>query len=434
MKFIPLIVMLSSILLDARNITFAELKDSALLHSDRLSLRLIDTKIEEARLGSVYSTLYPQLSLGYSGEYNRNLDDTSSESISVGDTTINSSVPYEHSVALKLNYELYHFGSTLKQLEMLNKEVAVKKLDNCSEEIKIYQELLDNYVRAQKAQSEKAFKSQMQILRVELYIIKQRLYSAGRESRISVGDEAIRLIDIERDIKNAQLEFEESVIALSKLSYIDLSTSDTNLMALDANTFINKILQFSDTPQALTYKEKILQKNAEISMLKRNQLPVISLYSNYYLYGSDAHNTYDGFNDLSPNSWNAGLSLRWNLFEGFKYNSESSRLRLELERLRKESELSKREFDYETRTSQEKLESLSLLKQNQAEALDEARHKLVMTQRLRSQGEVDAASEVSVKLEVLERELTLENENIQHAYESEKLRLQHMEAAQCTQH
>lgn len=144
-----------AILVSAKEVTFAELQTAALENSHRLKLRSIDTSIEEARLGSVYSTLYPQLSLGYSGEYNHNLDQTSSGSISVGDTTINATVPYEHSVSVRLNYELYHFGTTLKQIEVSKKEIAVKKLEQCSEEVKLYRELLDDYLRAQKSQSEK---------------------------------------------------------------------------------------------------------------------------------------------------------------------------------------------------------------------------------------------------------------------------------------
>jgi hypothetical protein len=82
--------------------------------------------------------------------------------------------------------------------------------------------------------------------------------------------------------------------------------------------------------------------------------------------------------------------------------------------------------------SREKIERLALLTKNETNALDKVRSKITMTQRLRAQGEADAVSEVSVKLESLERELTLESEMIQHAYEAESLRLQHREATQCT--
>ena len=102
----------------AGTISFDELQTSAMEHSHRLKLRNIDTSIETARLESVYSTLYPQLSLGYNGEYSKNLDNTQSGSIQVGDTTINSATQYRSSASLRLNYELYHFGTTMKQIEM----------------------------------------------------------------------------------------------------------------------------------------------------------------------------------------------------------------------------------------------------------------------------------------------------------------------------
>lgn len=429
---LPVILLFSTLsLLCAREITFSEIKQSALDHSQRLTLRFIDVKIEEARLDSIYSTLYPQLSLGYSGEYNHNLDPSVSGSISVGDTTINSTVPYEHSVSLRLNYELYHFGTTMKQIEVGEKEIAVKRLEQCSEEVKLYRELLEHYSRAQKAQSEKSFKSRMLTLRQELYNLKQRLHAAGKESRVSVGDEAIRLIDLERDIVRSSMEFEENIIALSQKSHIDLSSSDTKLLPLEMNSATTSDLSFFHTPQARSYEEKIAQKQSEISMLNRSQLPVISLYSSYYLYGSDQDNFSRGFEDIRSNSWNAGVSLRWALFEGFKYNSESERLKLELSRIREESELAKREFDYETHTRHEKLNRLSLLTKNETEALNETTSKLTMTQRLRVQGEADAVSEVTVKLESLERELTLESEKIQRAYEAEALKLQHRGVEEC---
>lgn len=416
----------------SKEISFEELRISASKNSHRLKLRTIDTSIEEARLESVYSTLYPQLSLGYNGEYNRNLDNTTSGALAVGDTTINSGIRNKDSLALRLNYELYHFGTTLKQIEMSQKEIAAKKLEQCNEETKLHREILDHYAQAQKAQCEHRHKSKMRALRQELYVYKQRLYIAGKESRVSVGDEAIRLIDLERDIVHSQMTYEENLIALSKLSHIGLDLKETQLLPLVASFDPLRPLSFDKVSQARQYKEKIFQKNAEISMNERSQLPVISLYSNYYLYGSDPHNAYDALSSIQPNSWNAGLSIRWNLFEGFKYNNESARLHFELDRLHEEYALAKREFDAETKTKHEHLNRLAQLSRNETEALNETRSKITMTQRLRFQGEADAVSEVSVKLEGLERELTLESETIQHAYEAESLKLQHREVEECT--
>jgi outer membrane protein TolC len=418
----------------SHEITYEVLRQSALEHSHRLKLRTIDTSIEQARLSSVYSALYPQLSLSYSGEYNKNLDQTTSGSISVGGTTINSAVRNKDSLALSLNYELYHFGTTLQQIEMSKKEIASKKLEVCNEESKLFREILDLYATAQKAQSEYHYKNQMHALRQELYILKQRLYTAGKESRVSVGDEAIRLIELERDIERAQMSYEENLIALTKLSHIDLDLKSTQLLPLGTKAEEIRLVSFEESSQARKYREKIEQKNAEISFNIRTQLPVLSLYSNYYLYGSDMHNAYNAFEDMKPNSWNAGVSLRWNLFEGFKYNSESARLHFERDRLSEEYALAKREFDAQTQISQQKIDRLTQLQKNNVLIVNESRSKIAMIKRLREQGEADAVSELSVKLETLERELTLESERIQHAYEAEALKLQHRRVEQCTRH
>lgn len=268
-------------------------------------------------------------------------------------------------------------------------------------------------------------------MRRELYGLKQRLYTAGKESRVSVGDEAIRLIDLEREIERSKMTYEENLLALSKLSHTELDLQTTRLLPLEPLAAATGNLDFDTVAQARRYQEKILQKNAEIMMLDRSQLPIVSLYTNYYLYGSDSHNANDALNATRPNSWNAGLSVRWSLFEGFKYYSESSRLHYELQRIHEEYALAKREFDYETQTKQQHLERLSMLTKNETDALNETRSKLTMTQRLREQGEADAVSEVSVKLEALERELTLESEKIQHAYEAESLKLQHKGIEEC---
>ena len=232
MNRILLLLSFAGIILHAGQVSYDILKTSSLEHSSRLKIRNIDTSIETARLESVYSTLYPQLSLGYSGEYSKNLDNAASGSISVGDTTINSATLYKNSVALRLNYELYHFGTTLKQIEMSKKEIAVKQLEQCNETIKLNTELLDQYAKAQKASTTSDYKARMLMLRKELYVLKQRLYTAGKESRVSIGDEAIRIIDIEHEIEKAKLDFQESLTALSKLSYVPLDSESTQLLAL----------------------------------------------------------------------------------------------------------------------------------------------------------------------------------------------------------
>lgn len=432
-RFSIFVALFGAVTLHSSDISYAALITSASEHSHRLNIRAIDTRIEQAKLDSVRSVYYPQLSFGYNAEYNRNLDPAASGSLMVGDTMINSTVPYKHSGVLRMNYELYHFGATEKQIEAAEQEVAIKRLDQCDEEIRLHRELLDRYADALSAQNERGYKRRLHELRTHLYGLKQRLYDAGKESRIAIGEEAIRLIDLERDLERARIRFEENVAALSNLSHIDLDSADTRLLPLRHEAMPNvPLLTFFQTPQSRAYEDKLLKKESELEMLRRSQLPVVSLYSSYYLYGSDTASLYNGFEAVRPNSWNVGLSLRWSLFEGFRYNAESARLKLERDRIREEADLAKRDFEYESRTMQEKINRLERVRSSDQNAVDETQKRLVMTQRLREQGEADAASEVNLNIERTEREMTLASETLAQEVESEKLRLRHRGVDTCT--
>lgn len=433
LRFATTIIWLYAAALDAADVSYAALTASASEHSHRLNIRAIDTRIEQTKLDSIRSVYYPQLSFGYNAEYNRNLDPAASGSLMVGDMMINSSVPYKHSGVLRMNYELYRFGATDKQVEAAEKEVAIKRLDVCDEEIRLHREILDRYADALSAQNERGYKRRLLELHTHLYGLKQRLYDAGKESRIAIGEEAIRLIDLERDIERARIRFEENIVALSNLSHIALDSADTRLMPLSHEVISNTPqLSFFQTPQSRAYEDKLLKKESELEVLRRSQLPVVSLYSSYYLYGSDTDSFYNGFEAVRPNSWNVGISLRWSLFEGFKYNAESARLKLERDRIREEADLAKREFDHDTRTMQEKINRLERVRSSDQSAVDETQKRLIMTQRLREQGEADAASEMNVNIERLEREMTLAAETITQEVESEKLRLRHRGVDTCT--
>lgn len=428
-RYVILLIFMHSVL-DAQVISYAELLKNAHENSHRLKLRSIDTSIEQSRLEGVYSGLYPQLSLGYGGEYSRNLDQAS-QGVTVGDTTINSAIPYKSSASVRLNYELYHFGTTLKQIDMQTKEIASRKAQQCDEQIKLDRDLLDTYADAHKMQTDFDYKNRLIDLHRELYHIKERLYTAGKESRVSIGDEAIRIIDLERDIRQSKMKFLDDLIKLQSLSYVTMDET-VILSPLHENDRLSSPAPFEQTPSGRGYAEKSAQKQYEIDYTFRNQLPTVSLYSNYYLYGSSQENYPNAFDETKPNSWNAGISLRWILFEGFKYNSESQRLKLEKERIETEAMQAKRDYEHEILSHQKNHEHLSGLIHTSESGIRETSNNLTLTQRLRAQGEADSASEINLKLELLERELQLKLNTIKKAYEAEALKL--YEGEKCTLH
>ena len=88
----------------AQTISYDQLIDTAHKNSYRLKLGLTDTKIEQSRLDTLYSSYYPTLTAGYNIEYNKNLDGNSGGSASIGDTVIYSGDTYEDSFSLRMNF------------------------------------------------------------------------------------------------------------------------------------------------------------------------------------------------------------------------------------------------------------------------------------------------------------------------------------------
>ena len=417
----------------AQSISYDQLIDTASKNSYRLKLGLTDTKIEQSRLDTLYSGYYPTLTAGYNVEYNKKLDGSSGGSASIGDTVIYSGDTYEDSLSLRMNYELYHFGTTDQQIQMQRREIQIKTLARCIEENKLHNEILDTYTDALKAQIESNAKDSIRNLRKELYTDKERLFQAGKESRVSVADEAIEIINLERDIERAKMRYDESMLALGKLSTLSVNPQEDILLSLNSPLENNIIPKFDESIEAQSYREKLFQKDHEISMNLRSQFPVVSAYGNYYAYGSDNGSFGNSMSDISPNSWNAGLSVRWDIFNGFKYNSEAQRLKLEKQRLSEEYELRKSEYESEIQTITNKTQHLERLETHENVIVSQTHEKISRIHRLRASGESDAITQLTAQIELLERELNLKIEQTQIAYEQQLLLLRNKGIIQCTQ-
>jgi len=271
-------------------------------------------------------------------------------------------------------------------------------------------------------------------LRYKLYKIKQRLYKAGKYSKVDLGDEAITIIDLERDIELAVLQYQEDIKVLSNLSHIEINEKETELLGIGVNLKTPTLGSFEETAIGQKYSTQIEQKEKELSRLISSQLPSLSMYGNYYVYGSDTHNLTDAFDSMRKNSWKMGLSVRFNIFEGFKYNNDSQKLKYELTRIKHERDLTAREYDYNSKIKQNKIFHLDALQSKDQDLYEKTTQKIKMIKRLIKSHEIDKASELNALLESLERELNLKIEENEAAYERASLEIEYRGVAQCTQH
>ena len=415
-------------------ITYNELLKSASEHSYRLQVLNTDKNIETARKESLTSQYYPSFSLSYNNEYNKDLNEVSRGGESVGAAIISGGTGYKSSLSLNLNYELYHFGVTEKSIQMASSEVKVKDLLWCEEEKRLHQNILETYNKALKMQLQNNKKSEILLLRKELYEIKQRLYKAGQFSKLDLGDDAIKMIDTQREIEYAQMEYEDAVISLNTLSHSSYNSNTITLLPIGYSPIKKVVSEFDETTEAHRYKEQILKKRHEISMLKRSQLPTLSTYGNYYMFGAHDSVVMKSVKGTEPYSWKLGLALRINIFEGFKYNHEIQRLHYELDRLQQERDMQKYEHEHNAKQTTNKLFMLITL-QNRDEALyEESNSKVNLVNRLKSARQVNGVDALNAKLERLERSLNLEIDKTEAAYANASLDIQYRGVNQCTQH
>ena len=420
--------------MNAQSVTYQDLLKSASQNSNRLKIHQTDEHIEKSNVETVYSQYYPQLSVSYNTEYNRDLGDFPTGTESVGDTVITSGTRYQSSLSLNLNYELYHFGTTEKSINIAKDEVRVKHLQWCEEEKKLHQGILERYNSAIKSKVKADLRGEMLETRQKLFIVKKRLYKAGKYSKVDLGDEAITIIDLEREVELASLQYQEDIVQLSSLSHIELNKNKTELLPIGFSTVDVLADSFEETTEGHKYSLQIHQKEEAISQYNRSQFPTIGMYGNYYMYGSDADDAYDSFENVRKNSWKLGLSVRMPIFEGFKYNSESERLTLELQRVKQERQLRKREYEYDAKAKIDKIIYIKSIEEKDQKLYDNAEKKVAMVKRLRKNNQIDRASQLDATLQILERELNLKIEQYEAAYENASLDILYRGVSQCTQH
>jgi outer membrane protein TolC len=417
-KYFSIVFFLYAISCNGQTITYEDIVKNAISNSTKLKIGKTNVKIEEANLGILDANFYPQVTAIYSTEYTKNLDEKT-QNVSVGEINVNSNTQYENSIALKLNYELYNFGATNERLKVGKQEVTIKEIDICLEESKLKEEILNHYTKALNNSLEMKVFQEIRLIKKQIYDYKTRLQQAGMNSNVVILNEAINLIDLENKIEQLKNEYLNSLLNLSKLSQTNFDLHDLQLipLTLESNNSLENV-QYEDTPFGKQYLVKITQKQNELNALKLSKLPVISFTSNYYYYGSDNNSFATSYKELRKNSWNSGFNLRWNIFEGFKSDSETKRLELEKIKLLYEYELAQKEFEIELSTKIQNINKNKQMLSNELQGskiADEIANTNIL---LRGEGTIDIIVQLEAKIETLNHEAsfqkTLNNNNYEY--------------------
>lgn len=433
LKLYALVSLLLSPALWAESISLQELLNYTTENAVTLKIKQTDALIESKNVQSAKSAYYPVLNVVYNAEYNQAQDGIPFGSESVGGVTISNGTRYQSSLAFQLNHDLYHFGATNMRVDIASSALDIKKMEWCSQEKQLHQQILQYYTSACKGTTEIDYRTQMLELRKTLYDMKSRLYRAGKYSKVDLGDEAIYIMTIQRDIENISMQYQEDIIRLSQLSHKDIN-KDVTLLPLNTPLENSSIQVYDETTEGVILNKKISQKKDEISLQFREQLPSVGLYSSYYYYGSHPTEYDYTITHINKKSWNVGLALKYNIFEGFKHSSHEQRLKLELHRLKQELEDARHNYDYEAKSKTTRIDELNTLKEHEQHLLDENYKKRDMLSRLHKLKKIDSITKINAEYELLERALNIETRDIDTAFESASLNILHRGTNECSPH
>jgi len=313
----------------SQQIDFWELLSIAMEKSASLILKSHDMKITKSNLAILKSEYYPNLSLRYYNEYYHGF--SRSGSTNIGGSVYPSSSEYRNSLSLNMDYEVYRFGASNLKMEMGELDMAILRSDIELEKERIAKDLLKNYTVALKAQE--TIKTKKKILLVKNILLDntQRLYDAGFASRTDIARLRIDAVSIEKEILRSRLRILDAMKDIHILSNVDIDIKKMGLAMLEPSESSEK--EFEATALSYKIKLQIDKKIKEIELIKKDYLPTLVANGAYQVYGGDKNNVFDAIGELQRNNWNIGITLKWDIFNGFKTDNTIQRAKLEIEKL-----------------------------------------------------------------------------------------------------
>lgn len=423
MKNILFLIIFFQVTIFASKLTYEDVIKHTIAHSTILKQKDIETKIEEANLELLKSKLYPQLSVIYNVEDYESLD-KERQNISVGNNLVNSSVKYKNSMGISLNYDLYDFGAKDEQIKAQKKEISIKGLDSCSQEIKIKEEVLKYYTDVINAQYDLNSFQEITSLLKKMYEYKKRLFISGMISSVDVYNEMLRVRDYENKTNEAKKEYLIALTFLKHISYNLVNPTQTQLTPLiPKEDKLDKTISYEDSYLAEQYRLKKEQKQHEKKSFIKSNLPSVSLNSNYYFYGSDQDSFKSSTEAVKKNSYNVGVSVRAVLFEGFKYNNQMDKFELEKRLIELENQVSKENFEKEIDLSQKNIEQLNILVSGNNKSLEETKEILDTKTKLKDNGELDIISQLQGLVDLYEKDLAFKHKQTSLAMEQKLINI-----------
>lgn len=433
--------------LSAKSVSFSSLAKSLESTNPSILSSKLQTLLANEEINAAKSSLYPRLSLSANSEYSKKYANARNNYIN--DESLVSSTGFASSASLKLNYELYKFGTNALNIDA----AAYKKQSLSYKECVVLNEaklrLLELYYNLLDSKDKLNSYNNLKQINKEIYETSKRLYENGDHTKTAMTNSAIRLVEIEDNIASLNKQIKNLLSEISNLSgediYIDdeimpFSSEDAGGKFDQTSVSLNRANQtnqasqtnqtkslkqalgfspqtlsldslissplppFEQTSEAKELNALILSKQSALESKKKEYYPAFYLYAKYDFYGDDKDSFRRSWGDTQRNGYRIGLSMVYNLFDGFNREASIESAFIELLLAKEQFNEAKRQYEKEARNINDDLHSNLEKLKTTSELTSYSKELLGMQERLNLNSQSD-------KLSVLESKVKF-NENL----------------------
>lgn len=422
----------------AETLTFKSVLEKAVKNSYDLKISQIDVKIAQTEIKEARSEYFPLVSLNYNAQYDKDLTNGTSSLTPVGDSIVSNSTRYMNALSAGLQYNLFDFGVRKKKLDIAKKDKLQKQTIYTQSFRDLKLNLSDAYTKTLLASRELKTNDELLSLNKNLFSMYESLYNSGTARKTDMADQALKVAVLINKIDDLKTELKKNLSDISFYTKENYTTSDKILNLFDeeegfipvANKLPIKleikesdVLNIERLPEYKTYQLEIEKKKAELSMLKRQNLPQFRFSTNYYVYGTDKSNYFKTFGDMEDRSLTFRVSSVLPVFDGLKNQSQREKTKLEIERLtlERDKKIESVKNVYE-KAYQESIDANQKL-ENQANALKLTEEKIAMVEKLNKEQLIDKISYLKQKADLISQKFELEKTRINSEEAAYKLRI-----------
>lgn len=373
--------------------------EKAVKHAHDVRMSELDISISQSAKKEARSAYYPSLGARWNSGYVKDLTGGTAQVTSVGDMILVENTMFQNALLVGLAYDLFDFGAKGKRFSIADKDVDLKKTIHVQSLRNIKLKVLGIYSDLLLVWKELATKKELLGLYRELSAVKERLFAAGRITRIEMINDALKVVKTLEEIDEITRKIEELLHELSVYTGEGYASERLEVKDLSEEKEAPDNFRADLSPEWKIYELAIEKKKAEIEALERERCPRFVLNSNYTWYGQDLNRFHASVEDVRSRNFFVGISVTMPLFDGLKSSARIEKARLEMERLKVEKEKKIAELQSRQAKSSDAVKLYGLEVKNRQKMLAKTEEKFGMVERLKEQ---DIAAHKDLLLEKIE--------------------------------